>query len=279
MKFSPLTFGSLLAVTLFSKVRGAPSPNGNACLVEYFKENGKLDQSYPTPPGYDQRICAFIMTFTIAVVQTLYVEKLTEEDKVECIKEQWTKRDLVEYMIVQGLLEDATHIKLEEQKTQINAARTKQRKIMKQTARKCQSDLRYGGAFDEILGLDISSPAALEAHFCFTKYVTENGFIDLKNINGNPQHIETANIDCEVIINDQKTKLRSQFEEKLKKNKASTSKRNCVLGLFDTQKAFELELTTKVLALIKISPADKSRNRGAVQERLQNYVMQTMSCA
>jgi hypothetical protein len=72
----------------------------------------------------------------------------------------------------------------------------------------CHIDPKWGGAFDEYLGISNTSQSVLEQNYCFLKTSIDNNLIDIKNIDVNPNNIDTSVINCEAIIESKNVEIR-----------------------------------------------------------------------
>lgn len=271
-----ILFLTVVAFSIVLECHGAPNYNGFACLVEYLKGNGKLDQNYPTPVGYDQNVCPLAVSSTKQALTTAFEKKLTEEDKKSCIIQQFNEAELIDEIMKNEVLDHATHLSEDDQNTQVRAEKDKIIKIFKETADKCQSDPKYGGAFDEEIG---SATLSSEEKYCIIKHVIDQKAIDLKNVNVNPDDISTESLDCDATIRDRKTKSQNEYFKAIdSEEKIPLRVKTCMKSLYDSQNIFENEIAEISLELVDLPRESRSTNQEILKQDLAEFQQSAIFC-
>lgn len=257
---------SFLTTVFVEKSRCAPGYSGEACMVEYLKKNGKLESDYPMPPGYNEQACSTSIASAIRLLGYALEDKLAEIDTGGCLIRELRNSSFVDYMIKIEVIDEASHIKEEDQKRKTAETREKIREILEEAARKCNSK-----------GND-TSIVRREKNFCTAKYVLDNKYLVLENFNVNPKNISTTNIDCDGIINDARNKTRNEYKVVLETKGLADHRILCVMRKFETLKVFDWGLAIAVLERIEASEEEMTRNSNIIEEKYNQIKRSIMSC-
>lgn len=277
MKFFYLL--SLLSIVFLEKSHGAPINKAKPCIIQYLKDVEKLEQDFPMPNGYNKTYCTSFIELTQSYLEKELRDVLSKEDEIDCIMQEFAKIALFDYTLKLEVLEEATHMKGEEQKLQIHATTHEVKQISENVAKTCNSNTTYGGFFDEDLGAVNSSKGVNDPQYCFARYVIEHDFIDLKNLKARSENNSTSSIDCEAIVSKERTRIRNSVEGRLKNEKFPNLASSCTMKLFDSEKVFEWGLASKVLEGIEVSSADKARNFEVFKEKRVDFLHSLLDCS
>lgn len=275
MKF--LHFVLLMAFAFFES-HGVPITEALDCTIRHLKEKKLLDENYPTSSNNDSNVCLSVVTFALKIMEEATEEKITDNDKKDCIMQELRNAQLLEHVMKKDVLERATHIEKSKQQTQIKAEKGKLISILGETAKTCNSDPTYGGVFDDILGSTNTTLAVKQRNYCVLKYVLDNKFIETQaNININPDNIST-NVDCNPIIEQEKTKKRNEMRTAIEKRVELESGLQCILKKYDELNVFDTYIAGEVLETLDIPVEDKIRNRDQLFNPILRFTTATVGC-
>lgn len=274
-----LHFATLLTIFLIFQVNGAAVGGNFDCTVRHLKEKGLLNENYPVTSQDDQALCILRVPHTISIAEAAIRLRLTEEDKKDCIMENFRNASLVDYMMRKEAIEEATHIEKSEQISQIQSANNKLHLIFNEAAKACNSDPKYGGKFDAILGSINSTLAAKQRNYCVLKLILDNKLIETETfINANPFYISTDDVDCGAIIEQEKSKQKNEIQANVEKIHKPGIKMQCILDKYDELKFFETLIAFETLDLIDIPLNEKLSNREKLSQLFARFSSSLFAC-
>lgn len=227
-----------------------------ACMVEYLQGKNKLEADFASTNSTNPEVCKVLIEMILESQRKIFLGKLSTKLalKAECITnvvddDNWMLRDVI--LTDHSLSEEVLSQKFAEVEESL-------KKNLASAAEKCDSDPTYAGLFDGFLKIKNETLPALIESYCVTKFVNENNFINVTNLEENPKNIDTVNIDCEAIIETKRTAEEAYVRDSLKdepKNKVE-----CTVMKHRSEKVFENFLALKVINLIEITAEEKLRN-------------------
>lgn len=279
-KMSSLNFAVFAAILVFAESKPSPLNDGNACIAEYLKEQGKLEEDFVSSGTFHPSKCTLVMPLILTAFERALELKLSNKSSINsnCVIVELKKNGAMDYMLKQELLTMTKSLDEEETKIRIEETKENLRMVFEEAAKKCDSDPSYGGLFDDILEIRNESLAVLQQNYCYTKYVIENKLIDLEEVDVNPKRLAISNIECEAKIAsnriEKENKLRSSLE--LKKTPQKTVE--CIMEKFQSSRAFDSNLALEVIDQIDASLEDKRRNREKIAGKFQEFITSMFSC-
>lgn len=269
MKF--LCLISFLVIAVFSETNGDSEANRKTCVVKYLKDNLRLKNVAWPKVDFSSEECSKFVMENMAIIELGIRERITEEAKEACIMQEFRNNQLFDAFLEQMILEGAQFKATRDEATEYKTFQDELREKLDKVARTCHSDPTYGGAFDGLLDQE---PTPQQQFYCFTKFVIENGFIDVKNVNVNPGNIATAGINCDAIIKAERLNVRKQLEKSFHDEDDGgllMSVSGCIVDEFNSKKYFELDLAGKVLVTVEMSAEDKTRNQDNITNQLKSF--------
>lgn len=253
---------------------------GNACVVQYLKDKGRLEDDFPAPASIEVAKCRLVMPIIIKAFEGALCAKLTEKEsiKADCVMKEIKHGGALEFMLMQevvvmtaGLDEDDSRQKLEDIKENL-------RLIFESAAKICDSDPTYAGLFDDVLEIKNESMAVLRQNYCFTKFVIESKLIDVTDVDVNPKKIVTSNIDCTALIKSNRIERERKLLDTLKSKNLSREQTQCIRDKFQIERAFDSNLALEVIDQLDVSLEVRRINRENIAKQLENFIKSVFNC-
>ncbi|CRL01698.1 CLUMA_CG014914, isoform A [Clunio marinus] len=114
--------------------------------------------------------------------------------------------------------------------------------------------------------------------YCMKKFVIDGGFINVGDININPNNIDTATANCETLLNAARAEAVGGLESTYKGQNLPQAKVDCILKAFGTSKMFEYSTALLVLENLPITSEAKQQNAEVVQGKMAGFNTAVMGC-
>lgn len=254
---------------------------GNACVVHYLKEKGRLDENFPYPANVEHSKCRLVMPIIMRAFEGALCAKLSEKEtiKADCVIREIKEAGALEYMLMQEVIVMTRGLEEEVMKQKLEELKEKLRVSFESAAENCESDPTYGGLFDDVLEIRNESLAVLRQNFCFTKFVIESKLIDVEDVDINPKKIVTSNIDCTTMIKNNRIERENKLMETLENRKLPKEQIQCIMDKFQIERAFDSNLALEVIDQIDVTLEVRRINRENIAKRLENFIKGIFLCA
>lgn len=259
-------------------VRNSCEDLNRACLIRFFQIRGKLDESVISSPAPSE-LCRVLLPSIYANRSEQLCLKLWETKSVKagCIFETLKKSEFIDLELKLDIYANAKGFGRSARRRKIYEATRHQREILVKAAKCCRSDPTYGGLFDGILGIN-SSVIILHESYCLVKYVLENKFISLSNINANPKSIDVSAINCLVIVTRFQENNKQKLLEAFRKRKYSPEAITCLIGKYHNEKIFGWNLARHILTRLNIVESDRRSEDWRISKALSEFNKQSSNC-
>lgn len=273
----------LIFATVFVTVESKPTTLdiGNACIVQYLKDNERLPDNFPAPADIQATTCRLVMPLIIHAFEKALCAKLSEQDTIEaeCVIKEIKSAGALDLMLMQEIIVMSKGLDEEVMKQKLEEIKENLRIVFENAAKNCESDPTYGGLFDDVLEIKNESLAVLRQNYCFTKFAIEGKLIDVKDVDVNPKKIVTSNIDCKTMIMNNRIERENKLLDKLKTKSLSKEQVQCIMDKFQIERAFDSNLALEVIDQLDVTLEVKRLNREDIGRRLENFIKSIFLCA
>lgn len=253
---------------------------GNKCVVEYLKEKKLLEQSFPAPEATQPISCSLALRFTLPTVKKMLSEMIKDKEgiKEECVKEKLESSLMTEYVLMEQVVETADSLSNLDREHKITEVKAAIKNILHEVASDCDSDPAYAGVFDNYLSLKNETLEFLQQDYCNTKYSIDNGMLQVGDININPGGIDTAQLNCDDIIEKQRRKAQDEMDKKFRASAIPERQRICVINKFKTTKMFEKAIAIAAVEKLDIPFELKNENKNRLLRQLEDFSRGLVNC-
>lgn len=254
---------------------------GNACIAQFLKERKILHDEFPVSADLDASQCRLLVPLIISAFESVLCTKLNTEEsiKADCVMKSIKKEKSMEYMLMQEIIIMTRGLDEETVKQNLESSKEKLRNSFEKAAKDCDSDPNYGGLFDNILEIKNESLAVLRQDYCFTKFVIESKLINVKDVDVNPKKIVTSNVDCSLMIRNNRNEREKKLMMTLKKRNLSQEQIQCTMDKFKIERAFDSNLALEVIDQLDVSIESKRENREKIAKQLERFIKSVFICA
>lgn len=238
-----------------------------ACIVQYLKENGKLDNSFPsTPPT---ALCHISMPFSLSVVRSKNNDLIEKSfpNKASCLIKEFANKTSVDFQLKIGIIKNS-NLTESDLKTQLVDARNEFKTSLEDIASQCGVNDTFISLFNSDLGIK-----TLKSDYCFAKYVVDEGLLPLINIDLNAYHIETKTVNCSSFIEEEARIHEENFSSRVYFYK------ECMLNAYKSGKIFDWYVAGIVLDNLEDQRVSKNVERKNVFKKFTKFSMAIASCS
>jgi len=251
---------------------------GNACMVQYLKGKGLLDESFPSdnPSPY----CRLAIAPVMQGLEKGFKAQLASKEgvKTECIYPKLNDAGFVDQLMKLEVLMASNGDKSETERL-LKETKASIRQTLDTAASDCDSDPNYGDVFSNIIPSNNQSLAVLQRDYCLLKHLTAGDFLRLTIENENPNNIETTNLDCAAVIKADQGKAENEKQALIEKSMPSKSMLNCVMKTFRESHIYEKEAALKYIDAMNSMDSDVKAERMRISESLKTFVHGIFACA
>lgn len=258
--------------------------DGDACLVQYLQLKGKLSadikSAEPAPSG-----CDFVTPFTIGVIKSAVFNRIEKEmslNVARCLIQQLDDRDkeAFDYVVKINVLAASSSLNESERQTQVEATRNQFKEDLEKIAVHCETDgQKFINIFRDTLGIRNDSLAVLQYEYCLAKYAVDNGVVVLGDVEINPRHIDSNSVDCEQIMEADKSRNEKYFIDKNAVTFAGEESMNCAVNAYRNNKIYDWSVAFKVLKNLDFSLEKKELEFTKINAKIQSFVASTSVCS
>lgn len=253
---------------------------GNACIAQYLKDKGHLEEDFPVSAVSATPQCRLVMPIVIKAFEAALCSKLRENEsiKADCVMKEIKAANAMEFMLMQEIIVMTKDLEEEKMKKKLEVVKENLRTVFENAAKTCDSDPTYAGQFNDILEIKNESLAVLRQNYCFTKFAIESKLLDVKDIDINPKKIVTTDIDCKAMIMKNRLQRENKLMESLKTRQLSKEQSQCIKDKFQIERAFDSNLALEVIDHIDVTLEVRKRNRENIAKRLESFILSIFLC-
>lgn len=278
MKLREIFLVSFVLRVADGTVKTSGDDHNRACIIRFLQIRGKLEEDVQSSPA-PANLCRILLPLIYANQSEKLCLRLFEAKSVraKCVFESLKNSEFIDLELKLEIYSKARNVAKNVKKKKVYDLTRLQRDILMNTSKACRSDATYGGLFDDILGIN-SSLIAMQESFCLLKYVLDNKFIFVSNINRNQHDIRTMSIDCPAVVtrvqNDRDQKLLEAFW----KRKYSADTISCLLDTYRDEKIFGWNLAKDFLYKLKISDSVRRAEDWRISKILSDFNKKSSNC-
>lgn len=245
----------IFIVTLLCTVSSsADSSDGNKCVQEYLRQKGKLGAEFPAVEWSPR--CRLIATSAMTILNESIKSRIKSGMpvlSVSCLIEEFTNQEIVDVILKLQVVKKS---ELSENQKQSLTSETYEefKNDLASVANKCEADQnKFFELFLDFFGSKRphnKTLSAMEHNYCFAKYAAENDLLPLKNVELNPDGIDTRNVNCTAIIQEEQARQEQELRQKLIIQKPSVVE--CILDGYRNQNLFQSQVSTMVLNFLDL---------------------------
>lgn len=248
------------------------------CILRFLQISGKIEDDFPSK-SVPSNLCRILLPLIYANHSEKLCVRLweTKTIKAECVIENLIKFDYVELELKFEIYEKMKHMTESDKKKKLETLMGMQREALTKAAKICKSDETYGGIFDEILGIE-SSLAVKQKDFCHLKYVTNQNFLSLRNVNFNPHRIDTSRLRCSEILFQSQEDAERNLVKAFKAREYSADAIECLIDKYRDERIFGWNLAKDLLGKIQINEYVRRKEDIKISKILSNFNKISSNC-
>ncbi|KAG4070378.1 hypothetical protein HA402_006520 [Bradysia odoriphaga] len=256
----------------------------DACLVQYLQRKGKLSadikSAEPAPSS-----CDFVTPFTIGVIKSAVFNTIEKEiplNVARCLIQQLDDNDneAFDYVVKINVLAASRSLNESERQTQVEATRNLFKEDLEKIAVHCETDAqKFISIFKDSLGIRNDSLAVLQYEYCLAKYAVDAGVVVLGDVEINPQHIDLSSVECEQIIEADRSRSEKYFIDKNALTFEGEESMNCAVNAYRNNKIYDWTVAFKVLKNLSFSLEQKEEESNKIKAKMQKFASSTSVCS
>ncbi|CRK92416.1 CLUMA_CG005981, isoform A [Clunio marinus] len=243
-----------------------------ACITQYLKEQGRLDEDFPES---NKNECALVLPIVFPILKDRFATKMSEI-KSECVSTQLKTDGLVDYLMKEEIIKNLTEFSAQEVTKKLDDTRQIIRNILENAAEVCGSEITYEDIHDKYL-LIMNETKAI-AMYCMLTLVIDTGIIDVGNLEINPSNIDTTKIECESVLNAARINVARVVKKEFKNQNMPQCTMNCAMRVYRRNKMFENSIAMAFSEKLDISPEINERNKENIQARIEFFSKGIIRC-
>lgn len=257
----------VLAAILFCFEVSADSldDEGHECLKEYLKQKGKIESDVSVPQS--SVICRFAVATALGFTQEAVEIKIKNHvpDSAECLIKEFNNNQTLDLVMKIQFIRKS---KLSESqiKVQLDESASELREDLRNIALQCDTDGNtFIEAFNDFLGIKNVTLSALQHNYCLATYAAKKKLLPLENVELNPKGIETTNVNCDAIIQEEHERVEKDIRLQLgdKPNVV-----NCIMEEFKNKNFYDDEIRLLVLNYLEFPKEIKEAEAVKTREYL-----------
>lgn len=255
--------------------------DGQACVVQYLKGKGKLTESFPST-GSPSSLCRLVIPASVQIVNGNVKYQVGKEfpNEVDCLTAEFENKDGVDYLLQLDLIRSSS-LSASAKNTQLENTKSQFKDMLEEIAVQCHvDDKNFVKLFNEALGIKNETLEAHQNEYCMAKYVfVDNQLLEVNNVDINPHRIETNSVNCEYLIDIERSNAEKELSDKLSATETGQSSLNCVVNAFRSGNMFNYRVALKVLGTLDITSQEKERETNKISKKISEFVLTTVACA
>lgn len=274
---------SLFCVVFYAALCSAeesPFRTGEACFVQYLKAKGKLNADFPTSVLPSSQ-CRLIVPLTVQMLKSNINDQIRRDtsNESDCLTEEFNNQEAFDYLLKITLIGSSQLMSSIARETQLTETRNQFKVDLENIAIQCQTDEeKFVKVFHDNLGIKNETLEAFQYEYCLTKYVVGNKLLEVGNADLNPHHIDPENVNCDYIVDAEKSQNEKQISDKLSVTPAGERSLECILNAYRKDNVFGWNVALKVLNYVDLTNERREKEINRIGEKLGEYVLSSFSC-
>lgn len=249
--------------------------DGEACLVQYLQGKGKLDSNFisaekPSPN------CFLVMPLTKMVVRKTFTDRIEKEipDHSECLISKFDGQETLDLLIKISVIQSSS-----DEYAELELTRNALHEDLKNIMSHCESnDETFVIIFNDYLGNKNGTLEVLQQDYCMSKYVADNKFLNLNNIDLNPSRVDITDLDCNQIVEKQRLDAEKELTDKIATIPNGQRISKCVVDAYKNGEIFDAGIALKVLYTLDVPKELKESEKVRWTQKLSDFGFATFTC-
>lgn len=253
---------------------------GEACITQYLKAKGKLNADFQSS-GSPSSHCRLIIPLAVQMIKTNINDRVKKEipNESDCLTEELDNQGTIDYLLKISVIGNNKLLSEIGRQTQLEETRSQFKADLENIAIQCETDDKnFINIFHDNLGIKNETLEAFQHQYCLTKYAMDNKFLELDNVEMNPHHIDLESVNCDYIVDVEKSKNEKELSDKLSSTPAGGRSSDCILKAFRSNKVFGWNVSLQVLNYLDVARETKEREMNRIGEKIGEYVLSSFSC-
>lgn len=256
--------------------------SGEDCVAQYLKGKGKLPATFQsTISPSSARNCRLVIALSMEMLNTNIKYQVGEEfpNEVDCLTDEFENKESIDYFFQLDLIKSSRVLSVSAKNTQFEETRDQLKDVLEEIAIQCLVDgKKYVKIFNETLDIKNKTLAAYQSDYCMAKYaLVDNQLLELSGIDINPHHIDTKIVNCEYIIDVE----RSQSEKDLidiVSAEIDQRSLDCVMNEYRSGNMFNWRVALKALSTLDVAVQDKERETTRIAAKITEFGLAIIAC-
>lgn len=268
----------VVAICCLNVTADSDDDSSPECLENYLKQKGKLASNFPVRPVTSETTCRFVLVLSLALMRGIIDELITSKNPTStCLVREFANQETLDLITKLNVIEESS-LSENEMKTQTNETRNELKQDLAKIALQCETDVnKFTETFNDFLGIKNETLSALQHNYCFAKYASKHDLLPLKNVNLNPNGIETTNIDCRAIIRKERRSNEQDLRDTTKEKMPNSI--NCVMDVYKNNNVFDTSIATRVLEYVELSKEIKDAESKKNVNKIADFTVNVVNCA
>lgn len=255
--------------------------SGEACLVQYLREKGKLNasiQSLQQPID----LCKSAITplgVRNAEITAKYQFEAYAPNQVDCLISEFKDREAADYLLKIRVFLLNEYLNKTEKDAEFEAVRNEFKNELKQMAASCGADSeKVIESFKEHLG--IKNEIDYQIEYCLANYFVDQKILLLDNVPMNPHQVDATTLDCDKIVEEERSKDEKVTKYTVKEagSNISESQMDCIVKSYWNVKAFEYGVALKFVTNLDVHSPEREAEIDRLTTQLVQFTLGTMNC-
>lgn len=249
------------------------------CTVAYLKQQRKLRSDFPDR-GSSVEVdvdCNFIV-YTLLDERRASVEQKIKEhfpNEGNCLIKEFGKEGTLDLIVKLSVIDGST-LSVSEKVSLSNETRNKLRQDLIYIALECgTNEKNFIGSFGS--DLNVENITLSQFYYCLAKYVADSNRLPLKNVELNPDGIETANINCTAVVDKERREMEVHYHRKVEAT-TIVAAFNCVMETFKNYDVVHIAISSRVLNYAQLSMESKDEESRKIMKKLADIRTASSAC-
>lgn len=174
-----------------------------------------------------------------------------------------------------SIIENSYNLSDSERKTQLDETRNELKQNLEQIATQCHTDDKnFISIFNVHLGIKNETLEVLRYEYCTAKYIADNKFLEMGNVEINPHHIDTESVNCDNVIDMDRSKEENGLSDKL-----PAQEKECIMNAYKNDKIYELIIALKVANNLEFSRESRNLEINRISQKMTVFAFTPLLCS
>lgn len=248
--------------------------DGEACLVQYLQSKGKLGANFKSSEKPSPN-CMYVMPLTKIISRKSFLEQIDKiiPDHSECLMAKFDSQETLDLLMKISVIQER------DDKPELESTRNSLRNDLQAAMTHCETnDTTFFAIFNDYLGNKNETLEVLQQDYCLAKYVAENKFVDLNNVDLNPYRIDIRNLDCNRTVDRLRNDAEKELTDKISSLPNGQRILRCVMGAYEKGNIFDSGIALKVLYNLDLPQDMKESEKIRLTQKLSEFGLATFTC-